>query len=90
MILKRRSEKLLTKAKATLVKEQEMTMAILMRGVQADDIGGGIGMSIGIHILDGRRAREGLCSFNRLLQFLINNTSSEWNSKSECHWYDQR
>ncbi|MBA0713200.1 hypothetical protein Golax_012243, partial [Gossypium laxum] len=53
MILKRRSEKLQTKAKAMLMKEQEMTMAIIMRGVQADDTGGGIGMIIGIHILDG-------------------------------------
>ncbi|MFQ6631793.1 hypothetical protein Gotur_008931 [Gossypium turneri] len=59
MILKRRSEKLQTKAKAMLMKEQEMTMAIIMRGVQADDTGGGIGMIIRIHILDGRRVFSG-------------------------------
>ncbi|OMO54362.1 hypothetical protein COLO4_36515 [Corchorus olitorius] len=59
MILKRKSEKLPRKAKAAHMKDHGMSMDILMRGVQTDDIGGRIGRPIKIFILDGRRPREG-------------------------------
>lgn len=57
MILKRKSEKLPRKGKATHMKDLQMSMDfhILARGVQTEDIGGGIGRSIEILILDGKK-----------------------------------
>ncbi|WRX23147.1 hypothetical protein QQP08_015634 [Theobroma cacao] len=76
MILKRKSEKLPGKAKAVLMKDHQMSMTILMRGVQTDDIGGGIGRRIEILILDGKRPREGLCSLPMYFQFSLRNWSN--------------